>query len=97
MILHVLNCPPSSGQAAAQALSAMAPGDVLLLIEDGVYAVLDAEWEGHRLGPEKLYALEDDVHARGLMSIANAQKVALVGMETFVALTAQTRQTISWY
>lgn len=97
MILHLLNCPPDEGQTSAQALAAMAAEDTLLLIEDGVYAVLDADWEGHRLGAGRLYALEDDLTARGLGSRAHKRNIETVSMEAFVALTARARQTVSWY
>ncbi len=97
MILHILNCPPGDGQASAQALAAMAAEDALLLIEDGVYAVLDAGWEGHRLDVGRLYALEDDLAARGLGSRAHERNIETVSMEAFVALTARARQTVSWY
>ncbi|WNK18867.1 sulfurtransferase complex subunit TusB [Halomonas piscis] len=97
MILHILNCPPDAGQASAQALAAMAAEDALLLIEDGVYAVLDADWEGLGLGAGRLYALEDDLAARGLGSQAHKRDIDTVSMEGFVSLTARARQVVSWY
>lgn len=97
MILHIVNRAPQSGQAAAQALAVMAPEDLLILIEEAVFAVLDAQWQGWRIAAERIHALEDDVASRGLADIAGRQQPELLSVDAFVALTAEASQTVSWY
>ncbi|MDN6297812.1 MAG: DsrH/TusB family sulfur relay protein [Halomonas sp.] len=97
MILHILNQAPQSGQAAAQALAAMAPEDHLILIEEAVFAVLDAQWQGWHVASERIHVLEDDVASRGLVDITGRQQPELLSVEAFVTLTAEVSQTVSWY
>lgn len=97
MILHIVNQAPQSGQAAAQALAVMAPEDRLILIEEAVFAVLDAQWQGWHIALERIHVLEEDVASRGLTDIAGRQKPDLISVDAAVALTAQADQTVSWY
>jgi tRNA 2-thiouridine synthesizing protein B len=71
MTLHTYNKSLGGGEARLQnCLRALAPGDSLLLLEDGVYlaAQMDAEMPIRGLIPQgvKLYALAPDVTARGI-------------------------------
>jgi tRNA 2-thiouridine synthesizing protein B len=71
MTLHTYNKSLSSGEARwHDCLRMLAPGDSLLLIEDGVYltAQLRAGTQGRSLIPHgvKLYALAPDIAARGI-------------------------------
>jgi tRNA 2-thiouridine synthesizing protein B len=96
MILHILNRAPDNGQAAAQALSVMAPEDQLVLIEEAVFAVLDAQWQGWHIAQGRIHVLEEDAVSRGLTDIAGKQALTLISIDIFVALTAQAHQTVSW-
>lgn len=71
-----------------------------MLIEDGVYAVAGCA-VGSRLLEEKnsditLFALREDLQARGLESSVPAQ-VKLIDYAEFVALTCSHSKTISWF
>lgn len=71
MTLHTYNKTLSAGEARWQnCLRMLAPGDGLLLIEDGVYltAQLRAGTQGRSLIPQgvRLYVLNPDVIARGI-------------------------------
>jgi len=71
MTLHTYNKSLSAGEARLQScLRLLAPGDSLLLLEDGVYlaAQLQEKMQNSRpsLQGVKLYALTPDVVARGI-------------------------------
>lgn len=94
MMVHILNRAPADGPAAAQALTAMTPDDRLVLIEDAVLAIRDERWSGWQDAPGRIHVLEEDADARGVADDAAAD---LIDIDTFVALTAEARQTVSWY
>lgn len=87
--LHILHRLPAGRLPAALARS-LAPGDVLLLTGDGVYAALAAQPL-----PAPAHALEPDVRARGLLSRWPAA-VPLVDHGGFVALCVQHDKSVSW-
>ena len=93
--LHLLNKSPASG-LFDELREALAVGDALLLLEDGVYFL-------HR--PEALealprgvsaYFLAEDLLARGLRDTAPAN-AAIVDYDGFVALCAKHDKTASWF
>ena len=93
--LHLLNKSPAAG-LLDELRKAMAPGDGLLLLEDGVY-YLDRPEDLAALPPElSLYFLAEDLRARGLNSPlpANATEVDYDGL---VALCASHDKTASWF
>lgn len=94
MMVHILNRAPADGPAAAQALTAMTPDDRLVLIEDAVLAIRDEHWSGWQDAPGRIHVLEEDADARG---VADSAAADLIDIDTFVALTAEARQTVSWY
>ncbi|WP_346798266.1 sulfurtransferase complex subunit TusB [Halomonas sp. Bachu 37] len=98
MNLHILNHPPGHGLADRQAISAMGDKDRLLLIEDGVQALLMPQWEGwHKLNG-RIYFLEEDACSRGVAGrAAQLQDCHAVDMPGFVALTASADKTITWF
>ena len=94
-MLHILNKPPHS--EAAQQLLLMAGGDdVIVLIEAGVLALLDGEWQGFRQC-QAVYTLSEDVLARGLQQAAVQQGISMIDYSGFVALTEKHTQSITWY
>ena len=87
--LHILNKPPEHHRYAL-CLSAIGPDDRLLLIENGVLGITQAQ----EIASERLFALGPDVEARGIASrIDPAQIVSFDGM---VELTASAENVISW-
>ncbi len=99
MLLHTINKAPPSSSALASCLRAAAPGSVLLLIEDGVYA---ATLElAHRSGLSarddlRRCVLAPDVAARGLKDLL-APELELVDYAGFVRLSTECHAVQSWY
>ncbi|WP_075879366.1 sulfurtransferase complex subunit TusB [Vreelandella massiliensis] len=95
MRLHIVNRAPQFNRASSQALRAMGPDDKLVLIEDAVVAVLEREWQGWTLAPERVFVMEEDLSMRGLLDmVAPHQRV---NVDALVQLTAECEQTISWH
>jgi len=83
--LHLINHPA----ALAECLDVAASADTILLLENGVYAVVD-------LAPgRRLCALETDVRARGLAARLPAH-VELASDEDFVALVETHQPVVTW-
>lgn len=88
-MLHTVNKSPFSNGTLESCLRFCQPGDVLLLLEDGVLAasagtakselVTKAMANGH-----EVYAISADIKARGLDKIIDGVKV--VGYDVFVDL-----------
>ena len=69
------------------------PEATLLLLEDGVYAAL-----APRAFPARaVYALADDLAARGLTEADLAPGVTMLDMKGFVALTVAHSPLIAWF
>ncbi|MGJ7456953.1 MULTISPECIES: sulfurtransferase complex subunit TusB [unclassified Halomonas] len=96
MTLHILNRSPATSEVYRQALSAMGPADRLLLIEDGVQGALCALVDRFDDLQGRLYALEEDLRARGLEPLCDAT-VVRVDVEGFVTLTEEAERTVSWF
>jgi len=95
-MLHTVNKSPHGHSALAECLRVCAADDVVVLIEDGVYAAIAGN---SRLpGPDapKLYALSADVAARGLAPHL-AEGVALLDYAGFVQLCCEHPVIQSWY
>lgn len=98
MALHTLNRPPGDLLCFERCLQALDSGDALLLIEDGVYAALDAHNQRFMTLPPDvtLYALQPDLSARGLTCGLNSAIRALDDAG-FVALACAQDKVISWF
>lgn len=92
--LHTLNRSPAHGQLFEQLMSTIEPGDSLLLLEDGVYYCLNNTLN-RRIQDIQVYALKEDVHARGLP--IEQSDVLLASYEDYVGLTCDTDKLINWY
>ncbi|REC96200.1 sulfurtransferase complex subunit TusB [Kushneria indalinina] len=92
--LHLINRSPFSTSILQELADAVSEGDHVLLIEDGVYA---ASGTTSRVLPEdiELWALEEDCTSRGVTPTSDT--VGTLGMAGFVALTASTDRTVSWF
>lgn len=82
-------------QSLPEAMDYSAEGDIILLVEDAVYAALT----GHRANgylnqkPLSVYFLEADIKARGLVI---ESQYTIVDYSGFVELTEQNASSITW-
>ncbi|WP_438767367.1 sulfurtransferase complex subunit TusB [Kushneria sp. TE3] len=92
--LHLINRSPFSTRILHELADAVSQGDHVLLVEDGVYA---ASGTALRVLPQgiELWALEEDCVSRGVIPAPDISKT--VDMAGFVALTASTDRTVSWF
>lgn len=93
--LHLVNHSASSSKALASCLAFARDGDVVLLTEDGVYSALPAVFSALDVRNVTVYALSEDVLARGLVDRL-ADQVETVSYETFVALTEAHNPIVPW-
>lgn len=96
MILHIVSASPYSHDALQRCLRLAADHDAILLIEDGVLAVDSAAHFLDQSPTRHLYALEPDLHARGVVQ-ADDNVVTTVDYDGFVELTTRCDKTVSWF
>ncbi len=101
MILHTVNKSPFQQTTLSSCLRLLVPGDVLLLIEDGVYGATvghSQEAVVNKLAELniRVYALEGDILARGLTGHL-LSTVSLATFDEFVALSVIADNVHSWY
>ncbi len=101
MILHTVNKSPFQQTTLDSCLRLIAPGDLLLLIEDGVYGATAGhpqEAVVNKLAERniRVYALESDILARGLNSRV-LSAVSLATFDDFVTLSVTADKVHSWY
>jgi tRNA 2-thiouridine synthesizing protein B len=72
-------------------------GDALLLIQDGVLAAIEGSRHVEILTntPIKVYALQDDIVARGLIGQISA-RIDVVSYTDFVNLTVKHASQMNW-
>ncbi len=97
--LHTINKTSAHLQLNAELATALSSDDAILLIEDGVYQMMDLHVapEGHwsrKCGT--IYALKDDVCARGIEP-SQSETVTLASYADYVALCAAYDKVINWY
>ena len=90
MILHTVNKSPFNNQAFNSCCRTLSADDVVLLLENGVYALLG------ELPGNKIYALRGDINARGLSDKVPPQ-VAVIDYPEFVQLAGEASAVQSWY
>lgn len=90
--LHILNKLSPEHPASRDCLRVLKKGDALLLIEDGVYLT-----QRNRISKKsaKVYALQHDLHLRGLSPMQNHIKI--INDAEFVDLCTQYDKVISWF
>ncbi len=97
-MLHVVNKSPFERDALASALRMAQPGSGLLLIEDGVYAVVKGTKAADQLKAANgltVYALWPDVEARGMQDRV-LEGIKMVDYGGFVDLVAEHATVQSW-
>ena len=98
MLLHTVNKSPTADIALDSCLRAAQPNSKLLLLGDGIYAALAGSAWMEKISAHGLdvYALSDDVDARG-MSDKLDPSICLVDYPGFVALSVECHAVQSWY
>lgn len=95
--LHILSHSPFTDSRLGSCLRILGSKDALLLCGDAVYALQDgsAQRQALELMPDSiaLYALDEDVQARGLVQPA---RLTLVDYPAFVALSCQYDKVNTW-
>lgn len=92
MTLHTWNKARTSHPSFELCRTSMAPGDALLLLEDGVYSALEPAFAD---GAPPCYALAADLAARGISAkIPDALNV--IDYMDFVALCLQHDRVVNW-
>jgi tRNA 2-thiouridine synthesizing protein B len=98
--LHTVNKSPFERSSLTSCLAHVAPGDMLLLIEDGVVGARRgsafAEALRGRLDQCAIYVLAPDLSARGVKAEDVAEGVQLVDYAGFVDLAAANTRVCAW-
>ena len=98
MILHTLNKPPRA-PAAIACLEVLASSsedrNSLLLLEDGVYMADNSNKELVRQVSTRIYALDVDIKARGLVHRV-LPSVKVISYADFVQLVVEHKMTKAW-
>ncbi len=98
-MLHTVNKSPYERNTLESCLNHVREGDVVLLIEDGVYAALKGGRAADVLSAVngvRVCALSADLKARGIDSQKVVDGVDVVDYAGFVDLVEQTDKTQAW-
>jgi len=99
-VLHIVNKSPYERGSLDTCLRMARDGAAILLIEDGVYALMKnastAAQLHSALKKYKIYALEPDMKARGVSPENAIEGVSLVDYDGFVQLTTEYDKLQSW-
>lgn len=100
MILHTVNKSPFTHQTLWDCLAIAKPGDIILLLEDGVYGALDSqtcsEAIKHKAQELTFYALQPHLEARGIQDHIN-DSVCSINYVDFVELCTKYPAIQSWF
>ena len=94
-ILHTIAKSPVSNLLASSS-PLLARNDALLFLEDGVFYASRADLIATIPGKNKLYALKEDVLARGLQNKI-AGNVEVISTRKFVQLCCDHDQVVNWF
>ena len=96
--LHIINKEPRS-TVFSNCSKAISAKDSIILIENGVHALLDKDWLNdlaQRENANPCYALNPDIEARGLINITRGLNITCIDYREFVELCTQHERTVSW-
>lgn len=99
MMLHIINKSPLTNSLLRECLNVCSDDCSILFIEDATFAVLGLPSEYTALIDDKkikLYALEADLLARGLIN-KTPDHIRIINDMGFVELTIQHHSSQSWY
>ncbi|QIL89112.1 sulfurtransferase complex subunit TusB [Microbulbifer sp. SH-1] len=91
MTLHIVNQSPYAGSALSDCLNALHPGDAVVLIEDGVYAVNDPRLSA---SADNSFCLGADAIARG---VTVPESIETIDEARWVALCTEHNPIVSWF
>lgn len=98
-MLHTVNKSPFGDDSLARCLEVAKPGSAVLLIEDGVYGVIQgssaADAVTQAMGDKEVYALESDVNTRGIQDKV-LDGIKLIDYSAFVELATQHDRVQAW-
>ncbi|NLZ79883.1 MAG: sulfurtransferase complex subunit TusB [Gammaproteobacteria bacterium] len=96
--LHILNTSPTASTQFSSCLRLISAGDAILLTGEAVQALRDGSVGAQALSSTnalcRLYALEDDVQARGIDTTHIG--VTVIDYPAFVALCVEHTRVNSW-
>jgi len=96
MALHIINRSPFQHSALRECLEVISAADVLVLIEDGVYAASKPTATkgklAHIIRSGRAYALQEDLLARGI-----EPQTLVINMDEFVTLCTEHNPIQSWF
>lgn len=110
--LHTVNKSAFSSDALASCLRVARSGDAVLLLEDGVYNAvsspvgaslagelqqLSASPAGQAHTTVRVYALQEDLQARGIAAEQLPAHVEPISYSDFVTLVCTHARTVSWF
>ena len=97
-MLHTVNKSPYSSNSLETCVGYLKDGDTVLLIEDGVYAVMKGGTSEALVtgSGAKVYALGPDLKARGIAGEKLVDGIEVVGYDGFVSLAADSDKVQSW-
>jgi tRNA 2-thiouridine synthesizing protein B len=98
MILHLIQTSAAADNALSTCLSLLQADDSVMLMGDGVNCLLMPAWQA-QLQDIPLFALIDDVSARGLSSFMPTKalpQLHLINYDEFVAQTLKHQKVITW-
>ena len=99
-VLHIVNKSPYERNSLDTCLRLAKVNSAILLIEDGIYAVLKnsagADKIQRALGNHPVYALQPDLQARGINPDNMIDGISLVDYDGFVKLTTEYDNLQSW-
>ncbi len=91
--LHTIN-KSTAHCAMTSCMKALQSGDSILLIEDGVYA--SAQLSQYNIEGVSIYALREDLLARGLPTTQLPGAIQAVSYCDFVDLVCRHQRCVSW-
>ncbi len=97
-MLHTVNKSPYNSNSLEVCMGYTQPGDVVLLIEDGVYAAMKGGASEALVSGSsaKIYALGPDLKARGIAGEKLIDGIEVVGFDGFVSLAADNDKVQNW-
>lgn len=99
-VLHIVNKSPYDRNSLDTCLRLAKKDAAILLIEDGIYAVLKNSSAADKMqqstGNHPVYALRPDLEARGISPDNMIDGISLVDYDGFVKLTTEYEQLQSW-
>ena len=99
-VLHIVNKSPYDRNSLDTCLRLARPDSAVLLIEDGIYAVLKnaaaSDKVQQALSQHQIYALQPDLQARGINPDNMIDGISLVDYDGFVKLTTEYDKLQSW-